>query len=187
MVTYELYNEGIRQIFSSWIAQKRKSNSKVRDILWSDIESYSNDTDYQRSMKEYEYLKLYLNKKPREIWITDQHNRSGFEQFRDLFLTLVETRNTSLLEKEPENFVPGRVQAGSAYMREAYEIPKRKSFYRTNFAKALTLLFVFVCGGLLYWGFRNGMRDVNWFRLSIIVIPGTLYMVYRVFIRDRTN
>lgn len=60
---------------------------------------------------------------------------------------------------------------------------QRRSFYRTPFARFLTLVFLVATVGLLaaavlipeYFG------GSAWFRLGVVIIPGTLYMAMRSF------
>ena len=58
---------------------------------------------------------------------------------------------------------------------------RKKAFYETLFAKLFTLFMLFLCGGLMYYGAQYGMRQSNWFKLAAVLVPGTIYMAYRVF------
>jgi hypothetical protein len=167
-VHYQLFHEGIGQTYTSWAASKFGRKSKSRFFKWNDIRSYKNDREMRRNTQEYEYLKLYLNKNPGQLWITDQVNSEGFRLFKEQFLMLMNEK-TSVSE--------------SMQTSEVSLPARQKSFYESLTARIITLFFLFLCGGLIYWAAAYGMRETNWIRLAGILVPGTAYLVYRVFFR----
>ena len=180
---YELHAEGIYQCISLFIPNMLKKRPKERFIEWKDIKSYRNDTDFKRNLQEYEYLKLYLRKSPSQIWITNDGGRVSFEAFRDKFLELIGDAEKG---KDSAQSVPNAVSDSPLevkVIKDAMSDIKRKpSFYAGIFAKILTVFFILLTVALFVFGYFNGMRMANWFRLAAILLPGTLYMSYRVFI-----
>ncbi|MBR9859314.1 hypothetical protein GYB22_00895 [bacterium] len=189
-VRYELHEDGVRMIQQNWFSSAANRTPKVVEIKWFEIKSFSNDVDMQRDLKEYEYLKLFITKAPWEVWITDQHNRSGFEQFRDEFLKAVKVSNTATvkeeeaLKKSVKEVVAGTEETGSKYLGKTM-ISEKPGFYKRPMAKVITLFFIFLCGGLFYWGYMHGMREQNWLRVAFIMVPGTAYLVYRVYMKAK--
>lgn len=183
-VQYSLYADGIEQRIKKFIPYYLKKKEETRFIKWEQIKSFKNDTDFSRQVKEYEYIKLYLNTPPREIWITDQIDPVGFNVFNSAFLLKMQ-EFTPQPQAENEATISyssfKNVQPSSSIKPI---IKQKKSFYNTVFAKVITLLFVAVSLSIAWFGIINGMRLTNWFRLGIILIPGTIYMVYRVFVRS---
>lgn len=81
-IDYEISSDGIHQNIRRLLPYKLNKKESKRLIKWEDIKSYKNDTDFSRQLQEYEFIKLYLRKKPKEIWITNQRNKHGFEEFK---------------------------------------------------------------------------------------------------------
>lgn len=161
-----LYPNGIQQEIRLFIPYKLRGKVKERFIGWNDIRSYRIDTDTSRSMQEYNYLKLYLRKRPGRIVLTDRKDKGGFQAFITAFEKLVRGEEVSVV---------GKQVSASGKM-----IKKRKSFYSTVWAKLIMLVFVSLSIALIYFGVKNGMNERNWFRLLAIVVPGTVYICYRV-------
>ena len=64
------------------------------------------------------------------------------------------------------------------------EIKEKKSFYKTTLAKIIAIVFVLITIGIALVGISVGMRTTNWIKFGIIILPGTFYMVSRVFVRS---
>ena len=183
--TYSIYASGIEQLMRPFILQMLGRAPRRRFIEWQDIRSFKHDHEFSRSVQEYEYIKLYLKRSPGQIWITDQKNKEGFETFRDTFLALMEKDSAASLKQTTpivEELVPPPPAAVSKENTSpTHHIRQRKSFYQTTLAKVITLLLLGMCVALAWFGFTHGMRWANWFRLAAILVPGSLYMCYRVF------
>lgn len=135
---------------------------------------------------------------PGEVWITDEHDRAGFLKFRDAFLLIAsdlqkqDTRKpTATLQPQSAsgNYKPlyetnSRQKAG--YLQPSDHPPvirQRRSFYETFPAKAITIFFTLFTLFLIWIIFSDGMRASNLFKLMVIILPGTVYMLYRVFFK----
>jgi hypothetical protein len=191
-VTYTLTNKGITQKIRRFISLGLKQKEKIRNIPWKNITSYKNDTDKKRYSGEYEYLKLYLNISPGEVWMTNEHDDPGFRKFKEAFLQKVKTIHSPSVEtiihplpsanivtSEPEGKEDKGI--GKPSIGTPLQIKERKSFYKTFFAKLITVLFVFITIILIWVLSFKGMHVTNWFKLLYIILPGTVYMVYRVY------
>ena len=181
---YEVHEEGIYQHIRNFIPYKLYKKTKERFIKWEDIRYYKHDNDMTRELKEYEYIKLFLKGAPGQIWITDQRNRKGFEEFRDAFLESVQigaTPKTKATAHQKSDAIKKTKQVKP-------RVAKRKGFYSTFAAKLITIVLLALTVGLFVFGALNGLRIANWFRLAAILLPGCLYMVYRVFLtREKKN
>jgi hypothetical protein len=195
-VQYTLNKDGVQQQIRRFIPYFLHKKVQLRFFTWKQIQSYKNDTDRMRSGKEYEFLKLYLNTSPGEIWITDQHDAIGFQQFKEAFLNYIRddnnwaksTSQVSIGEPnmlmETNESIPGRksqipeqpgVQPLTRHIRE------RKGFYKTAFAKFITIFFTLITLFLIWNMSYHGMRFNNWYKVMYVILPGTVFMLYRVF------
>lgn len=169
-IKYTLVDEGIHQEIKLFIPYFLFKKTSYRKIEWKDIRSFKHDTDMKRGMRTYEYLKLYLNKAPSEIWITNEHNKEDFDVFVAVFKRAI------------QNSVPSQ-----SVTQEKKHITQKKSFYSSRFAYALSIFFAILCLALLYYGYQYGFNKRNWFRMAAIIVPGTIYMFIRVFLSKSKN
>jgi hypothetical protein len=201
-VQYSLTQQGIEQNIRRFIPYAVKGKEEIRMITWDKISSFKTDTDKKRYGGDYEFIKLYLKISPGEIWITDQQDKAGFQIFRNAFLLMVGAVNAQKAKAAKATLQPQPVSENSPSINEGHYrsqsdvlhsinenplIRQRKSFYETFFAKVLTLFFTLFTI-LLIWIFcYQGMHFTNWFKLMFIVLPGTVYMLYRVFFSSPKN
>lgn len=200
-VTYQLTPGGVVQKIRRFIPYALKQKEEIRTLAWANITSYKNDTDKTRYGGEYEYLKLYLNISPGEVWITNQQDDAGFQQFKTAFLQKVETINSEPKNADNTPYQPltkaginpttydnsGARNISTQPAVLSSQIKERKSFYETFFAKLLTLFFIMVTILLIWVVSYKGMHINNWFKLMFIVLPGTVYMIYRVYFSQDKN
>jgi hypothetical protein len=179
-VKYALYPFGIHQTIRRFIPDILGKEAEERLITWNFINSYKIDKDLSKSLKPYHFIKLYLNVSPKEIWITDQINKDGFDKFKFEFEKLIQEHENIRAEND---FNPRSI-SNVEDIRPQY-IKRKKGFYSTIFAKIVTLFFLVVSILLLMYAIKSGMRATNWFRLGVVIIPGTIYMVYRVFFEKK--
>lgn len=171
-VRYDLYSWGFTQHLSPTFNKNRRIK---RVFTWDDVKSYQVGIDMNRQKQEYNYLKLSLRKAPNHIQIQDTESTMDmFMRFREAFVEQIEHFNAS-----PETATPAPSPAEPVHR----PIKKRKDFYKTFVAKAFTLVMVvfsLVLVGYVVMNFGD-VRRTNMFRIFAIILPGTLYMVYRVF------
>lgn len=185
-VRYTLYEDHIEQEIKKFIPYYLSKKIQVREIFWKDVKSFKNDFDYSRSQEEYEYIKLYLKKSPGEIWITNQKNKQGFEDFKDQFMSLMKPKikpKTQVVEASSASEVKVAPQpVKSAPTQHIKQLP---SFYNTWFAKFLTAFFALLTIGIFVYSQINGWKFTHLVRFEAVLLPGTIYMIYRVFVRDK--
>lgn len=189
--TYAIYDEGVSQTIRRFIPFKLFNKVEERFIPWTDIRSYKSDVDVGRSMVEYEYLKLNIRKSPHKIWITDQIDKSGFQKFRDGFIEKVEIYNDERAKKKKaltsadSGDDSSVIETASFPAKQAGKgvIKREPGFYKTSFAKMLTLFFAALVVLIQFYADTIGLNPSGAFKLKFILIPGTVYIIYRTFVR----
>ena len=170
---YYLTEKGLGRRMEPFVAKWIKRGVKEQFIPFEHMVSYRADKDLNRGMQEVEFLKIKLKTSPHRIWINNQKNPDGFFEFRDRFIEVVRNRNEKTIKKREE--VKSQSVSGTP-------IVEKKSWYTTLFAKIITWIFILSSLGLLLLYITGDLsRNTQLFRLFYIVIPGTIYMVIRVF------
>jgi hypothetical protein len=177
-INFSLGSDGIRQeVTPNW----KKIKKVDRFFTWDDIRAYERGKDWNRSKQEFRYLYIDVNKDPGQLRISDDKgDKEKFAILADAFEQLVTEVNH--IES------PNRVSQPKTkdYSESTKQVIKHKrDFYQRPIAKYLTIFFIIITLFFISFGFGKGMRGVNWFRLLIIIIPGTIYMVYRVFYKKK--
>lgn len=179
-ITYDLYADGIHMRIRKFIPYFLKKKEAERFIVWRSIRSFKNDIDQKRGGGEYEFLKLYLDQSPGEVWITDQLDKNGFQMFKIEFYEIVRKEHEA--SKKPSTSEDKMI--GDVETTKSKHLVEKRSFYKSNAAKALTIFFILVAVGLAVNNQMQGLSFRNLFRLELIIIPGITYMVYRVFVKQ---
>ncbi len=175
-ITYTLTDEGVRQRIRKFLPYKINKKESVRFIAWSDISSFKNDWDRNRSGADYEFLKIYLTKSPKEIWITNQSDVQGFNHFKESFMQSVEVGKSKPVSQ---------ANSANTVKQNTSHIKQRKSFYDTWFAKFLTIFFGLWVIAIFIFAEINGIRFSTQLKFQAVMVPGTVYMFYRVFIKKK--
>ncbi|MEC5127113.1 hypothetical protein VSU19_10155 [Verrucomicrobiales bacterium BCK34] len=172
---YRLTSQGLSRYFRPFLRKFLSMKGQTQLFPFSEIESYQLEKDLSRSMTEVETLKIKTQKPPYHVWINDQINPGGFRAFADAFIAQVESVN--------------RKNESSAAMNIASDAPKpapiqrKKGFYESIPAKLLTALFIVATLALAAAFFLDYAKPPHLIRFAIIIVPGTCYMTYRVFLR----
>lgn len=155
-------------------AQGKADGARERRYRWDEVESWLVDADLVRGTGSRRFVDLRL--------------RDGYRmRFREANERPDDPEFTAFAEALAAHAGGAAEVAASA--REApapHPMPlpvQRRSFYRTPFARFLTTFFLILTVGLLaaavllpqYFG------GSAWFRLVVVIIPGTLYMAMRSF------
>lgn len=140
-----------------------------RDFVpWSRIASYTLDYDRNRSWQTYPYL-LILGTRPRVQWkiAGTSMQDAAFEGFVDGFV-----RSISASEAAPD---------AAAKAAVVPPITRRPGFYATKRAKvlacALVAIDVLIIAGV--WTETLHLSQAGMYRLVAVLLPGTLYILYR--------
>jgi hypothetical protein len=145
---------------------------------WSDVKGYKNGTDRGRYRGEYEYLEVKF--KNGDEWVLNDMygaKKDEFGSFLTCFLSQVEDYNQSL-----PTTAPATTYANTNPVADLTPIVRKKTIYESIWGKLFTVLLgIFILAaigfGLPYMG------ATSFFKLGVVIIPGFLYMAYRVFIR----
>jgi hypothetical protein len=192
-VTYALYEQGIQQKIDRFIPMYFGGKPKERWVYWKDIRSFRNDKDWSRRFQEYEFLKIYLKTSPGEIWINDQINKQGFAAFRDAFLAQVKIQNEKSegesvsmskgMSEDSRTTRPLAKEESVSKSKSKEGITQRPSFYRTIWARLITAILLILTILLVVYTAGPGQKLTHFFRINFVLIPGTIYMIYRVFVK----
>lgn len=184
-VTYRLYENGVHQHIQRKLPYLLFKKESERTIPWKSIRSFKVGSDKQRYGGVYQYLKLYLTVSPNEIWLTDQHDKEGFNIFREAFEQQIEKgkQSTSTKNKPIEPVYNKEVNTASA-KTSTQHIKQKKEFYDTWWAKIITVLFIFFTGFIILLAYLAGASITIWWKILIVMIPGTTYMTYRTFLSN---
>jgi hypothetical protein len=168
-----------RQIATSLKLGKNKS-PKQDFFKWSQIQWFKEGTDRGRYSAEYRFLTVHF-KNGTEWMITDNNGvrKADFEVFLDTFKKLVAEYN-ALAAASPAASASSADQQTSTKAPEL--IRQRKTFYETIWAKAFTVLLGFFIAGIIFLMFTTSyVGATSMFKLFVVLIPGFIYMWYRVF------
>ncbi|MBI1305150.1 MAG: hypothetical protein GC181_00895 [Bacteroidetes bacterium] len=197
---YILEDGGIRrQITPNW----KKLKPGEQFYPWSEVMSYVRGDDMNRGKQRYNYLNIFVKSAPGKLTLSDdKSDKIAFAEWADAFEKIaanpdvvvhdvINQKETHTGISQPEeqpheaSALPTKPENQVATKRGA--IKKEKTFYEKPIAKILTIVFIVFCGFFINWALTNGMSSTNIFRLTVIVIPGTLYMIYRVFYRKNNS
>lgn len=164
--TYELTPTGIRRRYRSFLAGLQQRPEENQAIRFSEIRWFRLEKDLTGSLHEIETLTLKLDVTPFSWRITDQHDPAAFRTFCTVFLQKIEEHNT----QHPA--FGGRAA-----------IPRRPGFYRSLWGKILGLIFTGLSIGLIGFALAGLLDFTGLFRLAFLLVPGTLYMLYRSWVK----
>lgn len=176
---YTLTNKGILQEITP---NYKKPKPIVRNFNWDEIKSYVRGSDVNRSQQPYNYLHIDVKKDPGTLRLSDdKSDKQALQNFADAFEAFIQKSSSNSDIKPTESIA----QTTLTPPQSLKGIVKKKTFYEKPIAKIITILFIVLCGFLIDFGIRHGMQEFNWYRLLAVVVPGTIYMVYRVFYNKR--
>ncbi len=140
---------------------------------WNDVKGYKNGTDRGRYRGEYEYLEIKF--KNGEVWVLndmDGAKKAEFKLFLSYFIAQVENYNQSIQPAKEDTKMPA----------SATPIKRKKTIYETLWGKLFTLLLGLFILAVIGFGLPY-MGSTSFFKLTVVIIPGFMYMAYRVFIK----
>lgn len=147
-----------------------------RRYRWEDLESWMVDADMVRGVGERRFVDLRFRDGHRMHFRepNDRPDDPGFAAFA----AALESRCA-----EPAAPTPAAPRAPPPVPPGAAAPARRRSFYDRPIAKALTVCFLLATVGLLVLAISRPdlFNSASWFRLSVVVVPGTLYMFARTF------
>lgn len=183
---YSIDEKGISKSMTSYIQLGAFSNKLNESFSWSQVKSYKTGKDLNRSLNEYEYLEVRLP--GGRIWqITNKANANEFSAFRDAFLQYAQGINSEASKQnmQTEPAAPHIAQQADTHltMHASEPIKREKSFYEKPIARfflwAMVLVVVGVVGFIIIH--PQTISGATLFRLCFVLIPGTVYLFYRVY------
>lgn len=167
---YGVGPDGVRETLLS--ARGRADGARERRYRWDQVESWLVDEDLVRGVGSRRFVELRLRDGYR-MRFREANERPGDPEFTAFADALAAHAGgaAEVVTSAPPAPVPAAAPV------------QRRSFYRTPFARFLTLVFLVATVGLVaaavlipeYFG------GSAWFRLGAVIVPGTLYMAMRSF------
>ena len=165
-----------------------------RKYTWNEITSFKEGKDMNRSYEEYSFIEI--NFKDWTTWqITDQVDKAGFEKFREVFLQAVQQRNEPATETNSAQATVAATQVSAASQSANkpqaatanHLIIQKKTLYETVWAKVFFWAMALFVSGI--WGFLlvnpQYRSFTTGFRITFVIIPGLLYLYYRIYIKRK--
>lgn len=147
-----LTDEGIERTVTPLMAKFFAVPDRHQRLGFDDIRAYRRDSDRSRFRGEVAFLTLSLRRPPYRVTIHDMSGKAEFEAFADAFEVLAARHN----------------------------IQRRSGFYQSVLARVLTLAFAAIAVALGVLAMNGSLSPQNLFRLWAIIVPGTMYIAYRV-------
>lgn len=146
---------------------------------WKDIKNYKEGMDKGRFRGEYQYLEIRF-KDGNEWTLSDNYGiqTADYSEFLQAFVNKVNEYNQLALSSST---APAEQSINNP---EAKPIVRKKTIYESVWGKIFTIaLGLFILYIVKYWS--DYLSATSLFRVAIILIPGFLYMAYRVFIKEK--
>lgn len=202
---YWIYNDRLEESLTPKLSFMPFIKAKQNTYAWADLESYLQDATLTRYYGERPYLKLYFINPKRQV-----HINAGNEAFeKKEFAQFIAAFNALTNDNQPQPTINIDAETGAlpeTQQTTTVTIPQentsitntpspikpihakaKKSFYETVWAKLLALLFLVITAtliGIYYFPSSFGgieLKGTMGWRLWIIIVPGTLYMMNRAF------
>lgn len=155
-MAYRLTDDGLHRSFRPLAASTFGLRGREQVFRFDDMRFYRRDRDWSRyRMQEIESLTIGVRQWPYRVVIHDMIDKAAFGAFADRFEQL----------------------AG----RAGTEIPRKPGFYQSIWAKLLTAVFAVMAVALILALAFGLLSLTGIFRLLIVIIPGVIYMTWRVF------
>jgi hypothetical protein len=165
-----------RQLHTDSFLFKRKA---LLNYTWKDIKSYKEGTDKGRFRGEYQFLEIKF--RDGNQWaLTDNYGiqRADFSVLLQAFLNKVNEYNTNTAA------IPVQTVAGTESKEPKKLIQRKKTIYESIWGKLFTVaLGLFIVYIIRYWS--DYMGATSMYKMVVILIPGFLYMAYRVFVKEK--
>jgi hypothetical protein len=152
---YRLTEEGLYRSFRPLAARFLNLSGREQTFGFADMRFYRRDRDWSRyRAEEVESLVVGVRKPPYRVVIHDMIDKAAFGAFADRFEALAR--------------------------RVARPVERRPGFYQTIWAKLLTAVFAVMAIALIAAFLAGMLGPTGIFRLLIVIIPGVIYMGWRV-------
>ncbi len=175
---FTMDSKGIHRTISTSLKWGKKE-PKTETQTWDHLKWFKEGKDRGKYSAEFHFLRLHF-KNGAEWMITDNDGErlGAFLVFLANFKQIVAEHNQHIV---PANSSVGTA-ASVAHRPEEKIIEQRKTFYETVWAKIFTIFLGAVIVVFLFlWATTPYVNSIAAFRLFFVLIPGFVYMWYRVF------
>lgn len=155
----QLTETGIERTVTPMLARFVSMQPRRHSFAFADMRDYRRDHDRSRFRGEVNFLSIRLSTRPSRVVIQDMGGEVDLAPFADAFEELA----------------------------ARHGIRKRPGFYQTVFARGLTALFALSAIVLSGFAALGMLSPTSLFRLLAIILPGTIYMIWRVRKSARTS
>lgn len=163
---------------------------EVKDI--SRIKFYKVGQDLNRSYETYEYLIVAFDDGVKWKIVSKRETMEEFIPLKEYIIARIEEVNRSSTGPGVQTETMRTPEQG--FRQEASErkkplappkIERRKGFYESVWGKVAAVFFLIFTVLLLLLNFYypQYFKETHLFRLEFIIIPGTLYLLYRTFFK----
>lgn len=161
------------------------NNSRYKDYTWQEVKSYKSGKDKGRYRGEFQFLEIFfLDGKSWKFTDMYGERKTTFDIFKTTFIEKINSinasaRKTDLLYTPSQNLQNSTNSAAEIKDR----ITRKKTFYETGIAKIITIFFVVFSAGIIYFYLTHPayIRINNLFKIAVVILPGTGYMIFRTF------
>jgi hypothetical protein len=167
---------------------------------WEEIKNFKAGKDAGRDYEEFYFLTINTTKGKKLELNTKKSDENSFHEFERVFRHYVEAAEAGTLPdyKQPVSIKLAKDslenQGDTPTSKESqaeinipsikHNIIEKPNFYQTTFAKGLTILFIIFCVAAAGFMLATGLGHfTSIFRLAFILVPGTAYMIYRVYVK----
>ncbi len=189
-VTYTIDKDGITKDVSPFLFKKFWAKKAFQFYSWQQIKSFKTGTDMNRSYEEFEFLTINTTKGKKLEISTKEGVSSSFNDFLNVFRYYVKEASEGKLVDggRPVSIKLAEENPRHLNMQDIptikHEIREKSSFYETSLAKVMTVFFTFMAIGLfLLVAFTATLSFAILFRLLFVIVPGLIYMYWRVFFK----
>ncbi|MCP4125032.1 MAG: hypothetical protein GY751_25100 [Bacteroidetes bacterium] len=193
-VIYTIDDSGIIKEVEPIMFKHFWKNHTFQFYPWDHIESFREGMDMNRSYEEFQYLTIFTKGGKKLEINTKSGEKNSFQNFSRVFRLYViaaeegkitDTSRPVSAKLEKEMMEEGVDMTGINSVKK-HTIKEKPGFYQTTFAKVLTLFFMVVSAGIIAaLVVMDNNRFSNIFRFVFIIVPGTAYMYYRVFVKGK--
>lgn len=148
-----LTETGIERTVTPMLARYLPVKPRHQRFAFADMRSFRRDHDRSRFRGEVSFLSIGLSKPPFRLLIQDMGGEIDLGPFAEAFET----------------------------MATRHGVRRRPGFYQTVFARVLTATFVVLALVLCGFALLGRLSPTHLFRLLAVILPGTTYMLWRVW------
>lgn len=163
---------------------------KTESKYYSEIISYKTGKDLNRGFETFEYLILWFKDSTKWKVTSKKDNLADYFPFRDYIINKIEDLNSSF-QKQNVSSNPAKSEITpienikTTFSGQYTPIKRKKNIYESIWGKILALAFSAFSIFLILFFINNPeyFKTTYLFRIALIIIPGTLYVLYRTIFK----